>query len=94
LGQNEDTNPYTIYFIIKNFVGVELNYIVTEREFLAVFHALNKFRNYDTRYKVFVHNDHVAIIYLMDKPDINGRIIRWILLLQQFDLTILNNPGK
>jgi hypothetical protein len=55
---------------------------------------LLKFRHYVTGYQVFVHIDHAAIRYLMNKPDINGRIIRWLLLLQQFDLTILDKPGK
>jgi hypothetical protein len=41
-----------------------------------------------------VHTDHSSIKYLMNKPDINGRTIRWLLLLQQFDLTILDKPGK
>jgi hypothetical protein len=30
----------------------------------------------------------------MNKPDVNARIIRWLLLLQQFDLTIIDKPGK
>ena len=34
------------------------------------------------------------IKYLMNKPDVNARIIRWLLLLQQFDLTILDKPSK
>jgi hypothetical protein len=70
LGQDEDNKPYAIYFISKNLVGAELNYIVTEKELLAVVHALNKFRHYVTGYKVFVHTDHVSIRYLMNKPDI------------------------
>ena len=57
-------------------------------------HALNKFRHYITNYQTFVHTDHAAIRYLMNKPDVNARIIRWLLLLQQFDLTIVDKPGK
>ena len=30
----------------------------------------------------------------MNKPDVNARIIRWLLLLQQFNLTIIDKPGK
>jgi hypothetical protein len=71
-----------------------MNYIVTKNELLVVVHALNKFRHYVTGYKVFVHTDHVSIRYLMNKPDINSRMIIWFLLLQQFDLTILDKPGK
>lgn len=71
-----------------------MNYTVTENEFLAVVHSLNKFRHYITGYQTFAHTDHAAIRYLMNKPDVNAHIIRWLLLLQQFDLTIVDKPGK
>jgi hypothetical protein len=41
-----------------------------------------------------LHTDHVAIKYLMNKPITNGRVTRWFLLLQEFDITILDKPGK
>ena len=41
-----------------------------------------------------MHTDHAAIKYLMNKPNVNAQIIRWSLLLQQFDLTIIDKPGK
>jgi hypothetical protein len=59
-----------------------------------VVHALNKFIHYVTGYKFFVHTDHATIRYLINKPAINGRIIKWFMLLQQFDLTILDKPRK
>jgi len=71
-----------------------MNYNVTEKEFLAVVHSLNKFRHDITGYQTFVHTDHAAIRYLMNKHDVNARIVRWLLLLQQFDLTIVDKPGK
>eukprot|EP00253_Pinus_taeda_P022552 PITA_22552 len=94
LEQVEEKLPYAIYFVSKNLSKAEMNYTVTEKEFLAVLHSLNKFRHYITGYQTFVHTDHAAIRYLMNKPDVNARIIRWLLLLQQFDLTIINKPGK
>lgn len=72
----------------------ELNYTVTEKELLAIVHSLNKFRHYITCYQTFVHIDHDAIKYLMNKRDVNARIIRWFLLLQHFDLTIDDQPSK
>ena len=93
LGQVEEKLTYAIYFISKNLSKTELNYTVTEKELLVVVHSLNKFKNYITDYKTFVHTDHAAIKYLMNKPNVNARIIRWLLLLQQFDLTI-DKPGK
>jgi len=43
---------------------------------------------------MFVHTDHSAIRYLMNKPILNGRIFRWLLLLQEFDVQIVDKPGK
>jgi len=57
-------------------------------------HSLNKFRHYITGYQIFVHIAHVAIKYLMNKLDVNVWIIRWLLLLEQFDLNIIDKPGK
>jgi hypothetical protein len=81
LGQEEDKKPYAIYFIRNNLTPAELNYIVTEKEFLAAIHAINKFRHYITGYPVIICIDHSAIIYLSNKPITNGRVTRWLLLL-------------
>jgi len=94
LGQVEEKLPYAIYFVSENISKAELNYIVTEKELLTVVHSLNKFRHYITGYQTFIHTDHATIRYLMNKPDVNSCIIIWLLLLQQFDLTIVDKPGK
>jgi len=66
---------------------------VTEKEFLAVVHAINKFGYYITRYQVFVHTNHSAIHFLMNKQVTNGRITWWLLLLHEFNITVLKKPG-
>ena len=53
---------------------------MTENEFLAVVHAINKFRQYITGYDIFVHTGHSAIRFLMNKYITSGRVTRWILL--------------
>ena len=60
----------------------------TEKEFLAVVFACDKFRPYIVDSKVTIHTDHAAIKYLMEKKDAKPRLIRWVLLLQEFDLHI------
>lgn len=40
-----------------------------------------------------VYTDHFAIKYFMAKKDAKPRLIRWILLLQEFDLEIKNRKG-
>jgi hypothetical protein len=67
---------------------------MTKKEFLAVVYAINKFCHYITGYPTFVHTIIQLIKYLVNKPVINGRIIRWLLLLQEFDITILDKPGR
>ena len=68
----------------------KLNYTVTENEFLAVVYSINKFRHYITGYEVFVHTDHSAIRFIMNKPITNGRVTLWLLLLQQFNITVID----
>jgi len=94
LGQVEENFPYAIYFISKNLSKAELNYTVIEKELLVVVHYLNKFRNYITGDQTLVHTDNVTIKYLMNELDVNARIIRWLSLLEQFDLTIVDKAWK
>jgi hypothetical protein len=94
LGQKENQQNYAIYFTSKKLTPPELNYTIPEKEFLAVVHAINKFCHYITGYEVFVHTDHSSIIFFMNKPVTTGRIARWLLLLQEFNITIVDRPGK
>ena len=94
LGQQDGQAPYAIYYISKNLAPDKINYTFTEKEFLAIVYSINKFRHYITGYSTFVHTDHSAIKYLMNKPVTNARITRWLLLLQEFDITIIDRPGK
>ena len=55
--------------------------------------ACDKFRSYNVDSKVIVHTDHAAIKYLMEKKNANHRLIRWVLLLQEFDLHITDRKG-
>lgn len=93
LGQKYLT-PYAIYYTRKKLNPIELNYTLRENKFLAVVHAINKFHHYITGYETFIHTNHYAIRYLMNKPITNGRITRWMLLLQEFNITILHRPGR
>jgi hypothetical protein len=88
LGKIKGKDPYAIYYVSKNLSLVELNYMVTEKEFIFVIHAINKFRHYITKYSMVSHTNHAAIKYLMNRPIMNGRVIRWFLLLKEFDITI------
>ena len=55
--------------------------------------ACEKFRSYIVDSKVTIHTDHAAIKYLMEKKDAKPRLIRWVLLLQEFDFHIVDRKG-
>src|SRR3954462_4081261 len=94
LGQRVDKKLNVIHYASKTLYSAQKNYATTEKEFLAVVFACDKFRQYIVDSKVIIHNDHVAIKYLMQKKDAKPRLIRWVLLLQEFDLQIVNTKGE
>ena len=60
---------------------------------MAVGFACDKFRPYIVDSRVTIHTVHAAIRYLMENKDAKPRLIRWVLLLQEFDLHIIDRKG-
>ena len=81
LGQREDGKPYVIYYASKTLNEVQRNYTTTEKEFLAVVFALDKFCAYLVGSFIVVFIYHSVLKYLLTKQDAKARLIRWILLL-------------
>jgi hypothetical protein len=88
LGQSKDKKHYAISYISKTLTGPQLNYATTEKELLVMVFAIKKFRSYLVGAKVIVYTYHAALKYLLTKKDAKPCLIRWILLLQEFDLKI------
>ena len=61
---------------------------LTEKEMLAMVFACKKFKPYILGSHVIIHTDHAVIRYLMAKKYAKPRLIRWVLLLQEFDIEI------
>ncbi|RVW83471.1 Retrovirus-related Pol polyprotein from transposon 17.6 [Vitis vinifera] len=93
LGQRQDGKPYVIYYASKTLNEAQRNYTTTEKELLAVVFALDKFCAYLVGSFIIVFTDHSALKYLLTKQDAKARLIRWILLLQEFDLQIRDKKG-
>ena len=63
------------------------------RKNYAIVFALEKFRSYLLGVKVIVYSEHAALKALLQKNETKPRLIRWVLLLQEFDIEILDKPG-
>jgi hypothetical protein len=93
LGQTKDKKHHAIAYTSNTLNGAQLNYATTEKELLDVVFAIHKFRSYLVGANVIVFTDHAALMYLLTKKDAKTRLIRWILLLQEFDMEIKDKPG-
>ncbi|KAL2249932.1 UNVERIFIED_CONTAM: Retrovirus-related Pol polyprotein from transposon 17.6 [Sesamum indicum] len=93
LGQKIGKDPHVIYYASRMLDSAQSNYTTTEKELLAIVFALEKFRHYLLGTKVVVYSDHAALRYLLSKKEAKPRLIRWILLLQEFNLTIKDKKG-
>ncbi|KAM1804287.1 hypothetical protein ACFX12_030169 [Malus domestica] len=94
LGQRKDKKPHVIYNASRKLNDAQLNYSTTEKELLAVVFALDKFRSYLIGTKVIVFTDHALLKYLLTKKEAKPRLIRWMLLLQEFDIEIRDKKGS
>jgi len=91
LGERYIDHPLSFSSI--KFSSAEKNYTTTEREGLAMVYALQKYRHYllGGHFKMFT--DHSSLNYLVNKPMLGGRVRRWLLLFQDYDLEIIVKLG-
>ncbi|RDX73780.1 Retrovirus-related Pol polyprotein, partial [Mucuna pruriens] len=84
---------YVIAYASRTMDPAWINHTTTKKELLAIVFALDKFRAYFLGFKVIVFSDHAALKYLLKKLDAKPRLIRWMLLLQEFNLEIRDKKG-
>ncbi|GJU50501.1 reverse transcriptase domain-containing protein [Tanacetum coccineum] len=85
---------------IRSFLGharlmtdAQSHYTTTEKELLAVVYAFEKFRPYLVLSKTIVYTNHSTLKYLLAKQDAKPRLLRWILLLQEFHVIFRDKKG-
>nr|GEU61884.1 reverse transcriptase domain-containing protein [Tanacetum cinerariifolium] len=93
LGQRKTKHFQPIQYASKTMTDAQAHYTTMEKELLAVVYAFEKLRPYLVLSNTIVYTDHSALKYLLAKQDAKPRLLRWILLLQKFDVIIRDQKG-
>ena len=82
-----------VYYGSKTLNEAKRNYTTTEKELLAVVYALDKFQAYSVGSDIIIFMDDSALKYLLTKQNAKARLIRWVLLVHEFNLQIWDKKG-
>ncbi|GKD36218.1 reverse transcriptase domain-containing protein [Tanacetum coccineum] len=88
LGQCKTKHFQPIHYASNTMIDAQAHYTTMEKELLAVVYGFEKFQPYLVLLKTIAYTDHSALKYLLAKQDAKSRLLRWILLLQEFDIII------
>nr|GEU36582.1 reverse transcriptase domain-containing protein [Tanacetum cinerariifolium] len=90
LGKRQEKHFRPIHYASKTMTEAESNYPTKEKEMLALVYAFEKFWSYLIMNKSIVYTDHFSLKYLFAKKDSKARLLRWVLLLQEFKFKEIN----
>ena len=87
LAQLDDSGKKrAIYYLSKRMLEYECGYIMIEHLCLALVWATRRLRHYVTEYFIFLVSRLDPLRYLFNKPVLTGRLMRWLVLLTEFDI--------
>ena len=72
---------HLVYFTSRLLSKAEKNYNTTKRDALRMVYSVQIFKHYLLATPFTFYVDHQALMYLVNKPIIQGRISRWLLLI-------------
>ena len=94
LFQEHDGLLFPCYYVSRKLLPREKNYHVSEKETLATVFGLEKFRYYLLGRRFYVHVDSTSLLHINTAKDQKPRIIRWALVLMEYDFEIIRIESK
>ncbi len=73
------------------FNSTERNNIITKKKALVMIYALHKFRHYLLGNRFTFYVDHMPLVDLVNKPQVFGKLARWLLLFLEYNLKFIYN---
>ena len=94
LAQLDDSGKErAIYYLSKRMLEYECKYIMIERLHLALIWAIRRLRHYVTEYSILLVSRLDLLRYLFDRPVLTGRLMRWLVLLTEFDIQYMTQKS-
>ncbi|GJV29156.1 reverse transcriptase domain-containing protein [Tanacetum coccineum] len=93
LGKHKTKHFQPIHYASKTMTDAQAHYNTMEKELLAVVYAFEKFWPYLVLSKTIMYTDHSTLKYILSKQDDKPRLLRCILLLQEYDVIIRDKKG-
>jgi hypothetical protein len=94
LSQGKVGQDLPIAYASRTLNDAELNYSTVEKELLAIVWACKQFRPYLIGRRFQVLTDHKGLTWIFRVKDPSSRLIRWRLLLEEYDFEVVYKPGK
>ncbi|TYK02888.1 uncharacterized protein E5676_scaffold968G00270 [Cucumis melo var. makuwa] len=88
--EKEKGKERALYYLSKTLVGAEVNYSSIEKMCLALFFAIDKLRHYMQAFTVHLVAKADPIKYVLSRPIISGRLAKWAVILQQYDIVYIS----
>jgi hypothetical protein len=94
LSQGKLRHDKPIAYASRTLNQAEQNYATVEKELLAIVWACKHFRPYLIGRKFQIVTDHKAITWIFNVRDPSSRLMRWKLLLEEYNYEIQYRAGK
>src|SRR2546429_738959 len=82
-----------IYYLSKRMLEYELKYNRIEKLCLALTWACTKLQHYLSSYTTYVIAESSPLKFLMERPGLDNKMAKWVLVLAAFDLKFIQRKA-